>query len=74
MLSEELDRIDWQREQVYRTPTHNALTSRMIIYQLTPLLPKNSEEINVQVKNLHAMLDATTMVDPAQDRGDRGQG
>jgi hypothetical protein len=33
--------------------------------QLTPLLPKDSEEVNLQVKRLHAMLDATIMTDLA---------
>jgi hypothetical protein len=46
MLHEEIKRIEWQGEQVYRTPTHNALSSQVIIYQLTPLLPKDSEEVN----------------------------
>jgi hypothetical protein len=42
--------------------------------QLTPLLPTDSEEVNVQVKHLQAMLDAAIMVDPTRDRGDRGWG
>jgi hypothetical protein len=42
-IREELDRIEYQGEWVYRTPAHNALASRMIIDQLTPLLPKDSE-------------------------------
>jgi hypothetical protein len=37
------------------------LVSRVIVDQLTPLLPKDSEEVNAQVKRLHAMLDATIM-------------
>jgi hypothetical protein len=45
----------------------------MIIDQLTPLLLKDSEEVNAQVKHLQAMLDVATMVDPALDRGDRGR-
>jgi hypothetical protein len=45
-LHKEIGRIKWQGKQVYRTPAHNALASRVIIYQLTPLLPKDSEEIN----------------------------
>jgi hypothetical protein len=44
----------------------------MIIDQLMPLLPKDSEGVNTQVKCLQAMLDATTMVDPTFDREDRG--
>jgi hypothetical protein len=43
---------------------HNTLASRMIVDQLTPLLPKDNEEGNVRVKCLQAMLDAITMVDP----------
>jgi hypothetical protein len=44
----------------------------MIIDQLMPLLPKDSEGVNTQVKCLQAMLDATTMVDPTFDHEDRG--
>jgi hypothetical protein len=54
--------------------THNTLASRVINDQLTPLLPKDSEEVNVQVKLLQAMLDAATMVDPTLDCRDRGWG
>jgi hypothetical protein len=43
---------------------HNTLASRMIIDQLRPLLPKDNEEGNVQVKRLQAMLDAITLADP----------
>jgi hypothetical protein len=46
-------------------PVHNALASRVIVDQLMPLLPKDREEVNLQVKRLHTMLDATTMMDPA---------
>jgi hypothetical protein len=46
----------------------------MIIDQLTPLLPKDSKEVNAQVKCLKAMLDTATMVDSALDLGDRWQG
>jgi hypothetical protein len=42
----------------------------MIVNQLTPLLPKDSEE----VKRLRAMLDVATMVDPPLDRGDKRWG
>jgi hypothetical protein len=73
-IHEELDRIKYQGEQVYHTPAHNALPSRMIINQLTPLLPKDSEEVNPQVKRLQTMLDAATMVDPTLKRGDGGWG
>jgi hypothetical protein len=56
-------------------PTHNALATWAIIDQLTSLLPKDSEEVNLQVKWLHAMLDAATMMDPAlnPEAGRRGQ-
>jgi hypothetical protein len=53
-----------------RSTAHNALASRMIIDQLTPLLPKDSEE----VKCLQAILDAATMVDPTHERRDGGWG
>jgi hypothetical protein len=71
MLHEEIDRIKWQGKQVYRTPAHNALASTVIIDQLNPLLPKDSEEVNAQVRCLHAILDAATMTDLALDHGDR---
>jgi hypothetical protein len=45
-------------------PTHNVLGSWAIIDKLTPLLPKDSEEVISQVRQLHAMLDAATMMDP----------
>jgi hypothetical protein len=41
-----------QGEQVYNTPAHNALASQVIINQLMPLLPKDSEEVNLQVYQL----------------------
>jgi hypothetical protein len=68
-LHEEIGRIEWQGEQVYRTATHNALASKVIIDQLTPLLPMDSEEVSVQVKHLHAILDAATMTDPTLHQG-----
>jgi hypothetical protein len=74
MICEELGQIEWQGEQVYRTLAHNALASMMIIDQLMPLLPKDGEEINTQVKRLHAILDMATMVDPTLDHGDRRRG
>jgi hypothetical protein len=43
---------------------HHALASRAIIDKLTPLLPKDSEEVNLQVRQLEAMLDASMMTDP----------
>jgi hypothetical protein len=45
----------------------------VILDQLTPLLPKDSEEVNAQVKRLHAMLDVTTMTDLTLDQGDKRQ-
>jgi hypothetical protein len=68
-ICEEIGQIEYQGEQVYRTPAHNALASRMLIDQLTPHLPKDDEEVNVHVKRLQAMLDAATMVDPVPERG-----
>jgi hypothetical protein len=49
---------------------HNTLASRMIIDQLRPLLPKDNEEGNVQVKRLQAMLDAITLADPGGGGGE----
>jgi hypothetical protein len=51
-------------------PTHNFLASRMLIDQLTPPphLPKDNEEVNVHVKRIQAMFDATIVVDPNHDR------
>jgi hypothetical protein len=54
MIREELGRIEWQGEQVYCTQSHIVLASMMIVKQLMPLLPKDDEEINAQVKCLHA--------------------
>jgi cbb3-type cytochrome oxidase cytochrome c subunit len=71
MLHEEISQMEWQGKQVYITPTCYVIDSRMILNQLTPLLPKDSEELNAQVKCLHAMLDATTMTNPALDQEDR---
>jgi hypothetical protein len=74
MLHKELRWIEWQGNQVYRMPTHNALPTRVIVDQFTPLLPKDSEEVNLQVKRLHAMLDAATMMDPTLNLGGRKRG
>jgi hypothetical protein len=43
----------------------------VILDQLTSLLPKDSEEVNAQVKHLHAMLNAAIMTDPTLGQGDR---
>jgi hypothetical protein len=37
-LHEEIVRIEWQGEQVYRTPTHNALASQVIVKRLHAML------------------------------------
>jgi hypothetical protein len=46
----------------------------MIVDQLTPLLPKDSDEANAQVKRLQAMLDVATLVDPTLDHGEKRRG
>jgi hypothetical protein len=38
-----------------------------IVDQLRPLFPKDSEEVNLKVKRLHALLDATTLTGPRVD-------
>jgi hypothetical protein len=53
---------------------HNALASKFIIDQLTPLLPKDSEEVVAQVKHLYAILDVATMTDPILHQGVRRRG
>jgi hypothetical protein len=63
----EIDRIEYQGEQVYHTLAHNALAIRMLIKQLTPHLPKYREEVNVHVKRLRAMLDVVSVVDPVHN-------
>jgi hypothetical protein len=72
MLQEELDRIEWQGEQVYHMPAPNALASQAIIDKLTPLLPKDSKEVNLLVTQLHAMLDVATMMDPVPNPAIKG--
>jgi hypothetical protein len=71
---EEISWIEYQGEQVYRTPAQNALASRMLIDQLTPHLPKDNEEVNAHVKCLQAMLDAVTVVDLVLDHDDEARG
>jgi hypothetical protein len=56
-IRDEIGRIEYQGEQVYRAPSYNALASRMLIDQLTPHLPKDNEEVNTHVNRLQAMLD-----------------
>jgi hypothetical protein len=46
----------------------------MIIDHLAPLLPKDNEEFNMQVKCLQAMLDTTIVEDLVPERGDRRRG
>jgi hypothetical protein len=46
----------------------------MIVDQLAPLLPKDSEEVNVQVKCLQAMLDAAIVEDLIPKRRERRRG
>jgi hypothetical protein len=58
----------------FTTPAYNALASRVIVNQLTRLLPKDSEEINAQVRHLHAKLDAATLTYLTLHRGDERRG
>jgi hypothetical protein len=53
---------------------HSALASQAIIDQLMALLSKDSEEVNLQVKRLHAMLDVATMMDRTLNPGARRRG
>jgi hypothetical protein len=46
----------------------------MLIDQITPHLPKDNEEVNAHVKRLQVMLDATTVVEPTHNQGDRDHG
>jgi hypothetical protein len=69
-----MGRIEYQGEQVYRTPAQNGLASRMHIDQLIPHLPKDNEDVNAHMKGLQAMLDAATVVDPALNHDDKAWG
>jgi hypothetical protein len=69
-----MGQIEYQGEQVYRTPVQNALASRMLIDQLTPHLPKYYQEVTTHVKRLQAMLDAATVEDPRLNRDDEAWG
>jgi hypothetical protein len=40
LIREEFDRFEYQGEQVYRMPAHNALASRMLVNQITPISPR----------------------------------
>jgi hypothetical protein len=53
---------------------HNAMLSRSIVDKLTSLLHKGSEEVAMQVRQLHAMLEATMMTNPALNQGARRRG
>jgi hypothetical protein len=59
---------------VYRTPAHNAMASCVIVDKLMPLLPKGSEEVDLQVKQLHAKLKVATMTDPTLNQGAKRRG
>jgi hypothetical protein len=69
-----MGRIEYQGEQVYCTPSQNALASRMLINQLTPHLLKDNEEVNAHVKRLQAMLDVATIVDLTLNHDDEERG
>jgi hypothetical protein len=43
-IREDIGRVEYQGEQVYRTSAHNALASRMLIDYITPHLPKDNEK------------------------------
>jgi hypothetical protein len=73
-IREEIDQIEYQGEQVYRTLVQNAMASRMLIDQLTPHQPKDNEEVNAHMKHLQAKLDATTVVDLTLDCDDEARG
>jgi hypothetical protein len=40
------------------------MASHAIVDKLTPLLPMDNEEVALQVKQLHMMIEAATMTDP----------
>jgi hypothetical protein len=46
----------------------------MFVDQITPHFSKDNEEVNVHVKHLQAMLDATIVADPVHDQEDDDQG
>jgi hypothetical protein len=39
-IHEEFGQVEYQGEQVYRTPVHNGLDSRMLVDQITPISPR----------------------------------
>jgi hypothetical protein len=69
-ICEEIDRIKYQGEQVYRMLAHNALDSRMIIDQLGPLLPKDNENVNAPPGHARCSYHG----EPTPECGDRRQG
>jgi hypothetical protein len=73
-IQEEIDRIEYQGEQVYHTLAQNALASKMLTNQLTPHLSKDNEEVNAHVKHLQAMLDAATVIDRTLNHDDEARG
>jgi hypothetical protein len=73
-IREEIGQVEYQGEQVYHMPTHNALASRVLVNQITPHLPKDNEEVKTHVKWLRVMLDTTTAADPIYDQEDKDRG
>jgi hypothetical protein len=71
LIHEEFCQVEYQGEQVYRTPAHIAFASRMLVDQITPHLPKDNEDVNAHVNQLQVMLDAAMVVDPVYDEEDR---
>jgi hypothetical protein len=62
-LQDELGRVRWHGEQVYRMPAHNAIASWALVDQLKPLLPKDNQQAASQVKQLYALLAVATLTD-----------
>jgi hypothetical protein len=73
-IQDEMGHIKYQGEQVYCTPVQNALASRMFIDQLTPHLHKDNQEVAAHVKQLQAMLDTATVMDPTPNHYDEAKG
>jgi hypothetical protein len=68
-IHEEFDQVEYQGEQVYRTLAHYALSSRMLVDQIIPHLPKDNEEVNAHVKRLQAMFDTATVIPRSEKEG-----
>jgi hypothetical protein len=62
-LHEELDWLGWRGEQVYCTLAHNDMASWAIVDQLTPLLPKDNEQVAGQVKQVYSLPEAEMITD-----------